>query len=107
MGWLSGIVTSVMGFFTAKQVTKTALADDQTVKDEKPNLLIWQMTAQIAANNFWLVALETQLTLIVIWNMAAYNFGWPLFKTQFDALQLLLWLAGVHVLKIGHKYSIK
>lgn len=107
MGWLNGIVSSVMSWFTAKQVTKTALTNDQTVKDEKPNLLIRQMIAQIAANNFWLIALETQLTLIVLWNMLAFNFGWPLFKTQFDALQLLLWLGGIHVLKMGHKYIIK
>lgn len=101
------VIKSVFGWLASRQDTKTAQVADQAVRDQKPNLLIQQMISQVNANNFWLIAIETQVALIVIWNIAAYGFGWPIFKTQFDSFQLLMGFLGMHVIKIGHTYSIK
>lgn len=98
---------SIFYWLTSRQQTKTAQSQDVTVKDERKNLFVQQFIAQITANNFWLIALETELALIVMWNILAFNFGWPLFKTQFDAFQLLMAFCGFHVLKIGHTYALK
>jgi hypothetical protein len=98
---------SIFNWLTARQDTKTAQEKDTLEKDKTPNLLIEQMIAQITVNNFWLIAVETELALIVMWNILAYGFGWPLFKTEFDALQLLLAFCGLHVIKIGHRYIFK
>lgn len=101
------LITGIFNWLTSRQQTKTAQSQDVTVKDERKNLFIQQIIAQITANNFWLIAVETELALIVMWNILAFNFGWPVFKTQFDAFQLLLAFCGMHVLKIGHSYVLK
>lgn len=94
------LISNIFSWLTARQSSKN-------VDGQRKNIWARQLLAQIIANNFWLIAVETELALIVMWNIIAFNFGFPLFKTQFDAFQLLLAFCGMHVLKIGHSYVLK
>ena len=102
------LVTGIFGWFTSKQEAKTTQAEDANIKDTNTNIHAQQLDDQTRNDGlygmFWLVALETMLTIIVIYNTLAFGFGWTLFQTQYDPLTLLLSLGGIHIFKLGHKY---
>ena len=102
------LVTGIFGWLTSKQEAKNTQAEDVNIKDTNTNIHAQQLDDQTKTmgiyGNFWLVTLEAMLTIIVIYNTAAFGFGFTLFQTQYDPLTLLLSLGGIHIFKLGHKY---